>query len=136
MCSTSTRTDLTDHSINAHPRAALPHAPAQPSGRYDETDSAASSTNTCRSHKVTGFSAPTGSLVFRRFCGSCPSGGPGCEDGLGFLRGGLLRAWAAKSGGDDDPAELDGHVVVGRFGLRGVPAGPSPVPDDVTGAVT
>ena len=75
-------------------------------------------------------------LVFRRFCGSCPSGGPGCEDGLGFLRGGLLRAWAAKSRGDDDPAELDGHVVVGRFGLRGVPAGPSPVPDDVTGAVT
>ena len=40
------------------------------------------------------------------------------------MRGGLGRAWAAKSGGDDDPAELDGHVVVGRLGLRGVPAGP------------
>jgi len=25
---------------------------------------------------------------------------------------------------DDDPAELDDHVVVGRFGLRGVPTGP------------
>jgi putative transposase len=46
-------------SINAHPRAALRHAPARPSGRYDETGSAASSTSTCRSHDVTGFSAPT-----------------------------------------------------------------------------
>ena len=36
------------------------HVPARPSGRYDETGSAASSTNTCRSHDVTGFSAPTG----------------------------------------------------------------------------
>jgi hypothetical protein len=34
-------------------------APPQPSGRYDETGSAASSTNTCRSHEVTGLSAPT-----------------------------------------------------------------------------
>jgi hypothetical protein len=32
---------------------------------------------------------------------------PGCEDGPGFLRGGLLGAWAAKSRRDDDPAELD-----------------------------
>ena len=30
------------------------------SGRYDETGSVASSTSTCRSHDVTGFSAPTG----------------------------------------------------------------------------
>src|SRR4051812_20091238 len=59
MCSISTRTARTDHSINAHPRAALRHVRAQPSGRYDETGSAASSTNTCRSHEVTGFSAPT-----------------------------------------------------------------------------
>ena len=43
----------------ARPRAALHHAPARPSGRYDETGSAASSTSTCRSHDVTGFSAPT-----------------------------------------------------------------------------
>ena len=46
--------------INARPRAAPRHAPERPSGRYDETGSAASSTSTCRSHDVTGFSAPTG----------------------------------------------------------------------------
>jgi transposase InsO family protein len=45
------------------PTGALPHVPARPSGRYDETGSAASSTNACRSHEVTGFSAPTGSDV-------------------------------------------------------------------------
>jgi hypothetical protein len=49
--------------------------------------------------------------MFRSFCKSCAGGGPGCEDGPGFLRGGLLRAWTAKSRGDDDPAEFDGHVV-------------------------
>ena len=70
MCSISTRTDLTDHSINAHPRAALRHVPTQPSGRYDETGSAASSTNTCRSHEVTGLSAPTRATVPRAVCWS------------------------------------------------------------------
>jgi hypothetical protein len=60
MYSISTSTDLTDHSINAHPRAALRHAPEHPSARYDETGSADSSTNTCRSLEVTGFSAPIG----------------------------------------------------------------------------
>ena len=54
----------------------------------------------------------------------------------GFVGGGLLRAWAAKSGGDDDPAELDGHVVVGRFGFRGVPASLSSMAGHVVGAVT
>src|SRR3954454_8605672 len=44
-------------------------------------------------------------------------------------------AWTAKSGGDDDPAELDGHVVIGWFGLHGVPAGPSPVTGHVVGGV-
>ena len=39
--------------------AALPRPPARPSGRCDETGSAASCTSTCRSHDVTGFSAPT-----------------------------------------------------------------------------
>ena len=33
--------------------------PHHPSDRYDETDSAASSTSTCRPHEVTGHSAPT-----------------------------------------------------------------------------
>src|SRR5215203_1140097 len=76
------------------------------------------------------------SLVFRGFCRSCSGGGPGCENGAGFLRGGLLRTWAAKSGGDDDAAELDGHVVVGGFGLRGVPAGPRSVTGYVVGCVS
>jgi hypothetical protein len=58
----STRTARTDHSINAHPRAALRDVLTQPSGRYDETGSAASSTNTCRSHEVAEFSAPTRSV--------------------------------------------------------------------------
>ncbi len=44
------------------------------------------------------------------FCGSDGSGSgccPGCEDGPGFLRGHLIRAWAAKSRGDNDTSELD-----------------------------
>jgi hypothetical protein len=54
----------------------------------------------------------------------------------GFLAGWPAQGMTAKSGGDDDPAELDGHVVVGGFGLRGVPAVPSPVTGHVIGAVT
>src|SRR3954454_12893471 len=72
---------------------------------------------------------------FAVFVDHVPAGAPGGEDGPGFLRGGLLRAWAAKSRGDDDPAELDGHVVVGGFGLRGVPAGSSTVTGHVVGCV-
>src|SRR3954454_15538882 len=53
-----------------------------------------------------------------------------------FLAGDLLRAWAAKSGGDDDTAELDGHVVKGGFGLRGVPPSPGPVAGHVVGGVS
>jgi hypothetical protein len=59
-------------SLDQRPPAGGPrHVPAQPSRRYDETASAASSTNTCRSHDMTGFSAPTGRLVFRSFAGCC-----------------------------------------------------------------
>ena len=54
--------------ISNRPRAALRHAPRPLSARYDETGSAASYTSTCRSHEMTGFSAPTGLLVFRSFC--------------------------------------------------------------------
>ena len=68
--------------ISARPQAALRHVPARPSGRSDETGSAASSTSTCRSHEVTGFSAPTGCWVpaevlrhhVDRRTGGCPSG--------------------------------------------------------------
>ena len=58
--STTTRTARTDRSISTRPQAALPRPPARPSGRCDETGSAASYTSTCRSHDVTEFSAPTG----------------------------------------------------------------------------
>jgi hypothetical protein len=40
-CAISTRADPTDHLINAHPQAARGHPSAQPSGRSDETGSAA-----------------------------------------------------------------------------------------------
>src|SRR6478735_9184692 len=73
---------------------------------------------------------------FAVFVDQAPGGGPGGEDGPGFLRGGLLRAWTTKSGGDDNPAELDGHVVVRRFGLRGVPPSPGPVSGHVIDAMT
>jgi hypothetical protein len=54
-----TPTAHTDHSISTRPQAALPRPPARPSDRYDETGSAAFSTSICRSHDVTGLSAPT-----------------------------------------------------------------------------
>ena len=47
-------------------KATLPRPPARPSGRYDETGSAAFCTSTCRSHDVTGFSAPTRPWLLRR----------------------------------------------------------------------
>jgi hypothetical protein len=50
----------TGHSGSSRPQAALPRPPQRPSGRCDETGSAVSYTNMCRSHDVTGFSAPTG----------------------------------------------------------------------------
>jgi putative transposase len=37
----------TDHCSSARPHATLHHTPRRPSDRYDETDSAASSTSTC-----------------------------------------------------------------------------------------
>jgi hypothetical protein len=52
------------------------------------------------------------------------------------LRGDLLKAWTAKSGGGNDPPQFDGHVVVGGFGLRGVPAGPGSVARHIVGGVS
>jgi hypothetical protein len=43
---------------------------------------------------------------------------------LGFWK---VGAWVPESVGDDDAAELDDHVVEGRFGFGGVPPGPFPV---------
>jgi hypothetical protein len=54
----TTRAVRTERSNSAHPRAALPHAQLRQSGRYDETDSAASCTSMCRRNDVNGFSAP------------------------------------------------------------------------------
>jgi len=91
-CSISTLTDLTDHSTNAHPRAAPRYVPAQPSGRYDETASAASSTNNCRSPEVTGLSAPTGRDTVRRGHGSVGRSRP--PHGFRIRRnGGALPHW-------------------------------------------
>ena len=56
----TTCTARTDRSVSTDPRAAFHRPPARPCGRCDETVSTASSTSTCRSHNVTGFSAPTG----------------------------------------------------------------------------
>jgi hypothetical protein len=56
-----TPTVRTDRSISNRPLAAPIGTPLRPSGRCDETGSVASYTNTCRSHNVTEFSAPTGS---------------------------------------------------------------------------
>ena len=51
---------IIDHSVKTLPQTALPRAPQRPFGRFAETDSAASYTNTCTPHELTRFSAPTG----------------------------------------------------------------------------
>jgi hypothetical protein len=50
---------LGQHPPTYPPGATLPCLPTRPSGRRDETGSAAFCTSTCRSHNATGFSAPT-----------------------------------------------------------------------------
>jgi hypothetical protein len=57
--STTRPTAPTDRYISIRQQPALPHTPVQPSECCDETGSLASYTSTCRSHDVTGFSAPT-----------------------------------------------------------------------------
>ena len=57
--STTTLIARTARCISSRPQAPLPHRPVLHSDRCDEIDSAASYTSTCRSHDVTGFSAPT-----------------------------------------------------------------------------
>ncbi len=53
----------------------------------------------------------------REICGVFP----GQADGMDFCGFWLISANSLKSGGDDDAAELGGHVGGGRLGLRGVP---------------
>src|SRR3954470_4505416 len=50
-------------------------------------------------------------LVFRSFVNYVPPA-PTLRERLGFLAGGLLRAWAVKSGGDDDPPGRGRLLVV------------------------
>src|SRR5712691_245328 len=60
-------------------------------------------------------------LDFRRSWGLGRCCGPGGGDGTDFVVGGLAWDGGGKSGGDDDPAELDEHVLEGRLGLFAVP---------------
>ena len=48
---------------------------------------------------------------------------PGQPEEADFLGCWLVRARCLKSGGDDDAAELGGHVGGGGLGLAGVPRG-------------
>ena len=73
---------------------------------------------------------------FTDFVDQIPARLPRRRGRPGFLAGWPAQAWGAKSGGDDDAPQLDGHVVVGGFGLRGVPAGPSPMTGHVVGGVS
>jgi hypothetical protein len=67
------------------------HVPAQPSGRYDETGSAASSTNTCRSHEVTGPSAaPTRTFPRPGWDGTTSAGGGGDQ----FVVSARVMGWS------------------------------------------
>src|SRR6266702_4079781 len=60
-------------------------------------------------------------LDFRRSWGLGRCCGPGCGDGTDFVVGGLAWDGSGKPGRDDDPAELDEHVLEGRLGLVAVP---------------
>src|SRR5271155_3584822 len=60
---------------------------------------------------------------------------PGQAEEADFLGCWLVRARCLKSGGDDDAAELGGHVGGRRLGLAGVPGGAGPVIGDVGGVV-
>lgn len=72
--------------------------------------------------------AACGSLDFRSLCGCV---GPGLVDGEGFVGcGGAGGTWM-KPGGDEQPAEFDDHVEVGRFGFGGVPGCVSAAGGDV-----
>src|SRR5213078_543066 len=61
------------------------------------------------------------SLDFRGLGGGAFGVFPGQPDGVDFFGFWLVSVKPLKFGGDDDAAELGGHVGGGRFGLRGVP---------------
>ena len=60
---------------------------------------------------------------------------PGQAEDADFFGCRLVGARCLKSGGDDDAAELGGHVGCGRLGFAGVPGGAGPVFGHVRGVV-
>ena len=60
---------------------------------------------------------------------------PGQSDGADFFVCWLVRAKRLKFGGDDDAAELGGHVGGGGLGLGRVPGGGEAAAGDVGGIV-
>jgi hypothetical protein len=61
------------------------------------------------------------SLAITRLSQLCGGGFPGQADGADFFGCGLVGARWLKFGGDEDAAELGGHVGGGRRGFRLVP---------------
>jgi hypothetical protein len=64
-------------------------------------------------------------LVFRSFVDQCLLVAQAARTAR-VLAGWPAQGMGRESGGEDDAAELYGHVVVGRLGLPGVPAVPDP----------
>jgi hypothetical protein len=99
----ATPTDPTDRYINTHQRAGpLPHLPTARPDHCGETASAGFSTNTCRSHDMTGFSAPPG--------GSCAAPS--------------LEAWSTNTSAQPKPqahpdSRVTRHAALPRLGGPG-----------------
>jgi hypothetical protein len=100
----TTPTARTDHSISARPRAALRRVPGRPSGRCGEIGSVVSSTNTCRSPEVTGFSALTRTTTGRHPARGRRSARPAVMRSPGRRDGRCPRPWSAATGIRRGPA--------------------------------
>ena len=110
--------------ISTRPQAPLPRPPEQPSGRCDETGSAASYTSICRSHDVSGFSAPTGICVVshRRSYGD-PRYGIRSHPGRRAAPGRSPRIMptnAARNAGSSDVTMNDAVIVIVNGGQHPV----------------
>ena len=124
--STTTPTGRTGHSDSSRPPAPLPHAPAPPSGLYDETPSAVSRTSICKSHNVSVFSAPAGARDRRTIVRAAAARGltqpppPGSAESS--ISASSQRAEASSGGGDQhaNPLQLQLRLlstgIVGRHG--------------------
>src|SRR5689334_5083060 len=74
-------------------------------------------------------------LDFRGLGGEIFGVFPGQADGMDFCGFWLVSINSLKSGGDDDTAELGGHVGGGRLGLGGVPGGVQPAGLGISGVM-